>query len=134
MRLLLCALLFVAPALVLADDTEPKDKKVEAREIKVKGLPTARGAFKEPTKITSKEELEKAVTDKTAREEILKQVDLKKEFLVLFQWSGSGQDKLEMSVDKGTATFTRTPGRTRDLRGHAKLFALPMKTEFKIAK
>jgi hypothetical protein len=133
MRLALFALLLIAPVLV-ADDTEPKDRKVVAREIKVKGLPSARGALGDPTRITSKEELEKVVADKAARAEILKQVDLRKEFLVLFGWSGSGQDKLELKMDKDKAMFTYTRGRTRDLRMHAKLFALPLKTEYKVAK
>src|SRR3954451_18370310 len=124
MRLSLFALLLVVPV-ALADDTEPKDKKVVAREIKVTGLPTARGALKDPVKITSKDELEKAVSDKEVREKILKEVDLKKEFLLLFQWAGSGQDKMEMKEEKGKATFSYERGRTRDLRMHAKLFALP---------
>jgi hypothetical protein len=133
MRLSLFALLFVVPA-ALAADVEPKDKKVVAREIKVAGLPAVRGALKDPVKITSKEELEKAVTDKYAVEKILKEVDLKKEFLLLFQWAGSGQDKLEMKEEKGTVTFSYVRGRTRDLRSHVKLFALPNKTEYKLAK
>lgn len=134
MRLTLFTLLVVALPVALADETEPKDSKIKAREITVKGLPSVRGAFKEPTKITTDKELEKAISSKETREEIRKQVDLKKEFLVLFQWAGSGQDKLDMSVEKNTATFTRTPGRTRDLRNHVKLYALPLKTEVKIGK
>src|SRR6478672_10337420 len=86
MRTALLAL-FVIPAFVLADDTEPKDTKTKAREISVKGLTGLRGRFKEPTKITTKEDLEKHVESKEAREEILKAIDFKKEYLVLFRWS-----------------------------------------------
>ena len=44
------------------------------------------------------------------------------------------QDKLEMKEEKGAATFNYVRGRTRDLRSHVKLFALPNKTEYKLAK
>ena len=133
MRLSLCALLLVVPA-ILADEVEPKDRKPAAREIKVEGLPAGQGELKEPAKIASKDDLEKLVSDKELREKILKQVDLKKEYLLLFQWSGSGQDKLEMKEEKGTVTFSYVRGRTRDLRRHARLFALPLKTGYKMGK
>ena len=64
----------------------------------------------------------------------IEEVDLKKEYLLFFQWAGSGQDKLEMSEDKGTVTFTYTRGKTKDLRRHVRLFALPEKTEYKLSK
>jgi len=133
MRLPLFVVLLIVPV-ALADEVEPKDKKVVARQLDVKGLPGVRGALTEPTKIASKEELEKVIDDKALREAILKQVDLKKEFLLLFRWSGSGQDKLTMNQDKGKVTFDYAPGKTRDLRMHAKLFALPNKTEYKLSK
>ena len=131
MRLSLFVVLLVVPA-ALADDVEPKQKKTIAREITVKGLPMVRGPFEE-VKIAKKEDLEKTF-GKDLSETILKEVDLKREFLVLFQWSGSGGDKIEMSEDKGSVTFTYTRGRTRDLRQHAKLFALPNKTEYKLSR
>jgi len=131
MRLSLFVVLLVVPA-ALADEVEPKEKKVVARELEVKGLPAARGAFEE-IKITSKEDVEKTF-GKDVGEAILKQVELKREFLVFFRWAGSGGDKLEMSQDKGSVTFTLTRGRTNDLRLHVKLFALPKKTEYKVAR
>lgn len=132
MRLSLFAVLLVVPV-AFADDTEPKDKKIVAREVKVTGLPTSRGTIGEPTKIESKEDVEK-VLGKELGEKVLKEVDLKKEFLLLFRWAGSGQDKLAMAEEKGTVNFTYERGRTRDLRMHAKLYALPKKTEYKLPK
>jgi hypothetical protein len=129
MRLTLFAVLLVVPAALA--DVEPKDKKVVAREIVVSGLPSIRAAFGEPTKITSKEDAEKTL-GKELSEKVLKEVDLKKEFLLLFRWSGSGGDKLSMTQDKGTVTFHLQRGRTKDLRMHAKLYALPNKTEYKL--
>ena len=133
MRLSLFALLLFVPVAV-ADDVEPKEKKIVAREIKVAGLPKVRRAFKEPVKITSQAELEKAIEDKEARANVLKEVDLKKEFLLFFQWAGSGKDLLEMQEKDGVQTFTYYVGRTKDLRIHVKLFALPLKTEYKLPK
>src|SRR5262245_41908675 len=129
MRLSLIAVLLAVP-FAIAEEPEPKDRKIVAREIEVKGLPSARGALGQPVKITSKEELDKAV-GKELSETIAKQVDLKKEFLLLFQWSGSGGDRLTLKQDKDSVSFDYLRGRTRDLRMHAKLFALPTKTEYK---
>lgn len=132
MRLSLFVVLLAVPFAV-AEEPEPKDKKVVAREIEVKGLPSARGPLGQPVKITSKEELDKAV-GKELSETIAKQVDLKKEFLLLFQWAGSGGDRLTLKQDKDSVSFDYLRGRTRDLRMHAKLFALPNKTEYKLPK
>src|SRR5262249_27336252 len=133
MRLSLLVVLLAVPV-ALADDARPKDKKTVAREIKVKGLPTGTGVLKEPTKITTKEQLEKAITDKDLRETILKEVDLDKEFLLFFQWGGSGGDKLQVSEDDSKVTFTYSRGSTDDLRRHTRLYALPNKTEYKLSK
>jgi hypothetical protein len=132
MRPSLFALLLLVPAALA--DVEPKDRKIVAREIVVKGLPSARAVLKEPTKIASKEDLEKIIPDRDVRDAILKEVDLKKEFLLLFSWSGSGGDKLLMKDDKGKVTFEYVRGKTDDLRRHAKLYALPNKTEYKLSK
>jgi hypothetical protein len=132
MRLSLFVVLLVIPT-ALAEDVEPKDRKIVAREIVVEGLSGGRTGFGEPTKLASKEDLEKAL-GKELSAKVLKQVDLKKEFLLLFRWAGSGGDKLSMTQDKGKVTFHFVGGRTRDLRLHAKLFALPNKTEYKLPK
>jgi hypothetical protein len=115
------------------DDAAPK-----ARELDVKGLKiVVKESDKlKPAKITNKEELEKAVDDKEAREKIAKQVDFAKEYLVLFRWSGSGGDKLSFKLKRTEggedAVFMLRPGLTRDLRPHVKLFALPNNVGHKI--
>lgn len=136
MRLTALALLLAAPALLLGrQDPDPKDLKApKAREITVKGLPTSRdGQVAKPTKITDDAELKKAIPDDDARKEIAKQVNLKKEYLLLFQWSGSGQDKLTFETAKdGEVAFTHQRGLTRDFRMHARLFALPKGAKYKV--
>jgi hypothetical protein len=63
-------------------------------------------------------------------------VDLKKEYLLLFAWGGSGQDMLSFSVSKDgkQVTFTRHPGATDDFNLHVKLYAIPAKAKYKIGK
>jgi hypothetical protein len=104
------------------------------REIKVDGLPSGGGALR-ANRITGKTQLEFYLGKKDPYEKILAQVDFKKEQLVLFRWTGSGQDKIEMKkVKDGLVTFTFLPGDTNDRKAHAKLFALPLKTEYKIVR
>jgi hypothetical protein len=134
----LLTLLVCAPLVLAEDKAEPKGPKApKAREVAVDGkLPAARGQFGEPAKITTEKELEKSIADKDTRAAILKKVDLKKEYLLLFAWAGSGQDKLSFSVSKDgkQVTFTRHPGATDDLNHHVKLYAVPAKATYKVGK
>jgi hypothetical protein len=63
--------------------------------------------------------------DELAR--LTRQVDFGKQFVLLFVWRGSGQDRLEMAVAESYPEqifFTHKPGRTRDLREHVRAYAL----------
>lgn len=58
---------------------------------------------------------------------LVKQADFDKQFVLLFAWRGSGQDKLDAAVAESYPEqifFGYTPGRTRDLREHVRVFAL----------
>lgn len=128
-------------AITLAADPEPKDKDApRARELEIKGVKSAgkaSGKLK-PTRITSAKELEEAIPDKDTRDAISKKVDLKKEYVLLFAWAGSGGDRLSFEVKKGDkgeeAVFTMKRGLTRDLRRHVKLYAIPAKMGHKMAE
>jgi len=55
------------------------------------------------------------------------QVDFAQQFVLLFGWRGSGQDRLESVVAESypeQVSFTYKPGRTRDLREHVRVYAL----------
>lgn len=95
-------------------------RELEAPKIKGEGKVTA------PTTITSMDELKKVLPDYKV------EIDFKKEKLVLFTWSGSGQDKVTGAGDAKMVTFTVTYGLTRDLRPHVKLFAVPKDAEVKV--
>lgn len=113
-----------------------QEKKSVVRELDLKNAEVnfkERGDVTKPTKITSAEELAKALPGKELEEKIGKQVDFSKEYLLLFRWSGSGGDKLTADGEK-KATFTLKRGLTRDLRPHLHLFAVAKDVEWELAK
>ena len=135
MRLTVLALFVAAPLLLASQDSEPKDTKVPAiKEIDmVKGLtPGKPGGATKPTKVSNAEELEKLVPAKENRDELLKKVDLKKQYLLVFAWAGSGGDRLSHKLDKNEVTFSYKRGLTRDLRRHLKVYALAKDTKYKV--
>ena len=82
--------------------------------------------FNKPIVVKSKEELAKHF-GKEAVAILVKAVDFKKQVVLVFAWRGSGGDQLNYTVAESfpeQITFSRQFGRTRDLRPHAKVFAL----------
>lgn len=137
---LMMALLLSAGAALADKDADGKkiDLDKVVREIKVApaklgaggGRPTA------PVIIKSADELAAAFGDETERNAIAKQVDFNADQLVLFRWAGSGQDTITHAaqVKEGLeVTFQYRPGLTRDLRTHARLFAVAKNATVKMA-
>ncbi len=82
--------------------------------------------FNKPIVVKSKEEAAKHF-GKEAIATLVKAVDFKKQVVLVFAWRGSGGDQLNYTVAESfpeQITFSRQFGRTRDLRPHAKVFAL----------
>lgn len=135
MRLLTSlAVLLLSLAVVHAD--KPNSDGVREIAVKPGGFP--KGDMGKPTLITSADELAKVSELEGSLETIKKKIDFSKEKLVYFAWSGSGQDKVTVDVnrDKNGGTlvaFILTRGRTKDLRGHQRLFALAKDTNFVVA-
>jgi len=96
------------------------------------------GSAPKPVEIKTAEELAKSplFADDACRDAIKKQVDFTKEKLVVFVWSGSGQDKLTGTLIKrgGTAQFTFKAGLTDDLRHHGHVFAVPKDAKVEMAR
>jgi hypothetical protein len=133
----LCGLAaFVATAEDKKDDVGKKEE-VGVRLIELKDIkppqPKADAKVTEPMKIASQEELVKAFGEDGAK---AIQVDFTKEYLLLFQWSGSGGDKIgsktEMKDGKANVTFTYTAGQTRDVKPHTALFGMPTGSAYKV--
>ncbi len=136
MRSVLVMACVVAVCGVTTAADEKKPEAVREVELKDAKLPAKEGGkWSEPTKITSEDELKKAVGEDAAK---AVKADFKKEKLLLFRWAGSGQDKLSHTTEakegKSTVSFTLAPGRTKDLRQHAHLFAVPADAEVKYGK
>lgn len=83
-------------------------------------------SWKEPLVLRSEEEAARTFgADEAA--ELTRQVDFHNQFILLFVWRGSGQDRLDAAVAESypeQVLFSFTPGRTRDLREHVRGFAL----------
>ena len=82
--------------------------------------------FNKPIVVKSKEEAAKHF-GKEAVAALVKAVDFKKQIVLVFAWRGSGGDRLNYTVAESfpeQISFSRQFGRTRDLRSHAKVFAL----------
>jgi hypothetical protein len=122
----------VLPLTASAEETPVAVKEIDVKTLKV---PMARdGDVMKPMKVTSVEELAKAIPDEAAQTAIKKEVDFATQQLLLFAWGGSGQDKLSFATREGKneVVFVYTRGFTRDLRPHVHLFVLPKDATFKV--
>ena len=129
--LLLAAPLLLLPALMRADDAdpEPRARAVKPREIVVAGLPTGEGNVHTPISIPSEKHLAEVLADRDVRAAILKQVDFRKEKLLLFRWFGGRDSLTPVEGGPGLAAFEYVRGKSKDLAAHAKLFAIPARAK-----
>ena len=130
-----CLALLLAAALVAGDDPEPKARAVQPREIAVAGLPRVNGQYDKPISIASERHLAEQVSDEAVRATILKQVNFRKERLLLFSWFGSPRDSLQPAPSKaGEANFEITRAITKKAVLQARLFAVPAKARVKVTE
>lgn len=118
---------------IAADEPVQKEGDV-VKVLTIKDVPKDfyKGKASNPIVIESEDELVKAFPAEETVAAIKKQVDLKKEKILLFGWSGSGQDKLTHSLAKEKVTFQYTRGLTRDLRQHFHAFVLPREFKYEV--
>ncbi len=82
--------------------------------------------WNKPIVIKSSEDAAKHF-DKDAMDKINKDVDFKKQIVLVFAWKGSGQDKLEYVILESfpeQVPFSLRLGKTDDLRSHTRVFVL----------
>src|SRR5260370_20175182 len=135
MQTRLAALAILGLVLPLTASAEEKPAAVKEIDVKALKVPVPRdGDVMKPTKITSADELAKAIPDEAAQTAIKKEVDFATQQLLLFAWGGSGQDKLSFVTTEGKneAVFVLKRGLTNDFRPHVHLFVLPKDATFKI--
>ena len=83
-------------------------------------------AWNQPIVIKSIEDAKKSLGS-DALKTLAKSVDFQKQFVLVFAWQGSGGDELTYKILKSfpeQIVFSRKAGLTRDLRSHARVFAL----------
>lgn len=71
--------------------------------------------------------LNNLIPDVATRKRVLKEVNFETHVLLIFAWKGSGADKLESVISKGSpeqVRFSLAPGTQEDVRKHIKLFAV----------
>ncbi len=123
----LAAICLAIPWLSAADEG-----KKAVRELDLTGVMPANGTVERPRAITTEAELATAFPDTTVRARLAKEVDFDKEQLLLFTWSGSGQDNLTAAFKvlcekskESQVVFRYTAGDSTDRKGHAHLFVVP---------
>lgn len=106
--------------------------------IELTGVPTTAAVYDvakrlKPIKLETKEEAANYFKPE-ALTALVKQVDFNKQFVLIFAWKGSGQDKLTYDDGFGNpaAEFRLKPGRTRDLRPHVHVYALGSNVEWDV--
>ena len=128
--------LFVAPVVFAAEE---KPQPLTPIDLKANDIPVVQpkeGNPLKPTEINTAGELTKSpLFGEGATDKLKKFVNFEKEKLVVFAWSGSGQDKLTGSLvtadKKVTAQFLYTGGVTKDYRPHFYVFVAPKDAEVK---
>jgi len=90
------------------------------------------GNVRNPKRLQSMDECA-GTLGQTATEAIFKQMDFETHDVLLFEWSGSGQDELSIRSQKGRyVVFEYKPGRTRDLRQHCQAYAIKKGMQYNI--
>jgi hypothetical protein len=134
MRIVAALWMLLGVGFVGAD--EAKKDAALVREVALKPVGMVMGKVTEPLVITTEEELKKNLPGEEALALVTKNLDLTKEKVLLFGWSGSGRDQLtftEETKDKKTEVlFTYKAGLTRDLRPHLKAIIMPKDATYKV--
>jgi hypothetical protein len=128
-------LLFCAVSWASADGPDPGVAAVA----EIEGVDVDPAAFEgaqrgKPIEIKSDEEAAKYFKGE-ALKRLLEKVDFSEQFVLVFAWKGSGQDRLVGTVAESypeQAFFEIKPGRTRDLRSHVRVYALRSNVTWKV--
>lgn len=122
---MLISLMTASMCLAVPAATDPPPPIVEIKDITPNEMLFG-GQYNKPTVVRSLDEAERYL-NKQSLADLNKQVDFKSQIVLIFAWRGSGQDKLSFDIAESfpeQILFTRTPGLTRDLRPHSRVYAL----------
>ena len=96
-----------------------------------------RGSVQKPETVDSARRLAELVPDEKQAKDLAKRIDWDKQRVLVFRWSGSGQDRLEFTsagTSPAKVEFVFRPGRTRDLRRHARLFVIARDAKWAVVR
>lgn len=122
--LLLAGVLALAPWARAEESDLPPIRRIEGVEPLAKVFEDSGRA--KPLVLRSAKEAVEYFGEK-ALEKLTGAVDFDKQVVLVFAWRGSGQDRLEYDVAESfpeQVMFSFTPGRTKDLRPHVRIYAL----------
>ncbi len=93
-----------------------------------------RASFGEPVVVMSSTELATHVDSDDLVKSITERIDFESQKLLIFFWSGSGQDQIdyELNLSENKIAFFRMPGMTRDLRNHVRVFAVEKSSKIEV--
>lgn len=92
------------------------------------------GDITKPKRIETLEEASKTLGADCANA-LCTQIKFETHDILLFEWSGSGQDKIVIyNIKDDTCTFEYVRGRTRDFREHTEAFSMPKDMSYKVIK
>ncbi|MEX0867501.1 MAG: hypothetical protein WD030_09085 [Pirellulales bacterium] len=126
MKLLVTALVAAVVMLALSGQAHATPPIVQLDGIQPQATIFEAASRTEPLVVKSKEQAAEQFDRQTVAK-LREVVDFDEQFVLVFAWRGSGQDKLDYEVAESfpeQITFNYTPGRTRDLRPHVYIFAL----------
>ena len=116
------------------DSAQATDPIVEIKKISVeKAAYDKKRAADKPIVIKDEKTAKKYFGEK-ALKKIADKVDFEKQHVLVFAWSGSGQDKLTYMVAESypeQISFKLTRGRTKDLRQHVRVFAIRSNVKYR---
>jgi hypothetical protein len=126
----------VAPA--AQDKDKPPARRIPTKDFKVNFPEQPTGAMN-PEVIASADELAKSPVLKDAADDLKKQIDFKKEKLLIFAWSGKPKDVVGPTATtiegkKTTVVFTYTPGATKGTRNRIYLYTVSRDAEVKVER
>ena len=138
----LAASLSLACSLFVSGPLLAEEKNPAFQELKGLGIPAVKPGFskvEKPLEILKRKDLKAILGKGKAMMELRKRVDFEKQKVLLFRWNGSGKDTLTARTvaQPGVPAkiiFNYTPGLTRDIRFHAKVFALDTKIGWEVTR
>lgn len=123
--------LILAVALMMTGQCEPV---VERLELESPVRSVLFGDVAQPKRLETLQEAS-SILGSICAKSIWTQMMFETHDVLLFEWSGSGQDELVIhNIEDGVCIFEYKRGRTRDLKHHIEAFSIPIDISWELIK